>query len=90
MAQRAADNGLFLATSTLAQEQGRIAGSGNDRLDGGTGNNWIVGGDGIETVVYGRDVSNYKVMLGADGRVRIADMSGAGKLKALSLLCCLR
>jgi Ca2+-binding RTX toxin-like protein len=68
--------GLVLGTQTVTQEQGWIAGSGNDTLDGGGGNNLLVGGDGIDTVVYHAPLSAYQITLTSAGDVSIVAANG--------------
>lgn len=75
--------GVVVASTNLAEEQGWIAGSGNDVLDGGVGSDVIVGGDGIDTVVYGAALSSYKVLLTAGGRLQVLDRS-SNELDVLS------
>ena len=76
-------SGVAIGSGKVAQESGWIAGSGDDRFDGGSGNDLLVGGDGIDTVVYGGNLSGYKILLGTDGKVRIAD-SASGAVDTLS------
>ncbi|MBA5607060.1 DUF4347 domain-containing protein [Duganella sp. FT3S] len=69
--------GLLIGSGTVSQEQGWIAGSGDDRLDGGAGSDLLVGGDGTDTVVYGGALSGYQFLLAADGTVKVADKASA-------------
>jgi large repetitive protein len=64
---------LLIGSGTVVREQGWIAGSGNDRLDGGAGNDVLVGGDGIDTVVYAGKLDGYQFLLAADGTLKVAD-----------------
>ncbi|MRW82873.1 DUF4214 domain-containing protein [Pseudoduganella sp. FT26W] len=62
---------------TLNQESGWIAGSGNDRLEGGAGSDLLVGGDGIDTVVYSGAEKDYSLALSKAGDVMIAEPEGS-------------
>nr|WP_315258574.1 Ig-like domain-containing protein [uncultured Duganella sp.] len=70
-------DGLALGGQLLTQEQGWIANSGDDRLEGGAGSDRLVGGDGIDTVVYGGAASSYGLALNRNGEVMIAEPDGA-------------
>lgn len=67
------DGVLTLATGAVTQQAQWFSGSGDDVLDGGAGNDEITGGDGLDTVVYVGPVGQYRILLGEDGQVRIAD-----------------
>ncbi|ELX11798.1 outer membrane adhesin like protein [Janthinobacterium sp. HH01] len=69
-------DGVPLGGELLADERGWIAGSGDDRLQGGGGNDLLVGGDGVDTVVYGDAASSHSVVLGRTGEVMIAAPDG--------------
>ena len=75
--------GLAIASATLTQESGWIGSSGDDRLDGGAGSDTLTGGDGIDTVVYGGRQADYKLVLGLDGAVKLADKAN-GDVDTLS------
>jgi hypothetical protein len=70
-------NGLALGGQLLTQEQGWIANSGDDRLEGGAGNDLLVGGDGTDTVVYSGAASQYSLALSQAGAVMIAEPDGS-------------
>jgi hypothetical protein len=70
-------NGLALGGQLLTQEQGWIANSGDDRLEGGAGSDLLVGGDGTDTVVYSGNASQYSIALSKGGDVMIAEPDGA-------------
>jgi hypothetical protein len=67
-------NGMQLTSVNSTTEQGLIAGSGDDVLNGGAGSDLLVGGDGIDTVVYGGKLADYHIVLGATGAVTIRDI----------------
>ncbi|NVE01274.1 DUF4214 domain-containing protein [Massilia sp. BJB1822] len=71
-----AKDGVF-AKVTLDKESGWINGSGDDRLDGGVGSDVLVGGDGKDTAVYSGKQADYKILLGADGQIKVADKANA-------------
>jgi hypothetical protein len=73
-----AGKGLALGGDLLTQEQGWIAGSGDDVLDGGAGTNVLVGGDGIDTAVYTGARGDYKFLLTSGGDVEIASNTALG------------
>ncbi|RSZ58697.1 DUF4347 domain-containing protein [Massilia atriviolacea] len=75
--------GVAVGQGVAGTEGDWIAGGGDDRLDGGSGSDLLVGGDGTDTVVYAGKLSDYKILLGADGKVRIADRAN-GDLDTLS------
>lgn len=56
---------LVIAASSVNAENGWLAASGDDRLDGGAGNDLLVGGDGTDTVVYAGALAATRFMLGA-------------------------
>lgn len=68
---------LVIAAASVGVENGWIAGSGDDRLEGGAGSDLLVGGDGIDTVVYAGKLADYRILLGADGTVQVADKANA-------------
>ncbi|WP_296943590.1 Ig-like domain-containing protein [uncultured Massilia sp.] len=70
-------DGIVVAATTVERENGWIAGSGDDRLEGGAGSDLLVGGDGVDTVVYAGRLADYRLVLGADGMVRVADKANA-------------
>jgi hypothetical protein len=70
-------DGVTLGGELLTQEQGWIANSGDDRLDGGAGSDLLVGGDGVDTVVYAGAASGYSMSLSAAGDVMIVEPDGA-------------
>ncbi|NHZ36907.1 Ig-like domain-containing protein [Massilia rubra] len=70
--------------SGLAGAEGNWFGAGgNDRLDGGSGSDLLVGGDGSDTVVYSGKLGDYAILLGTDGKVRIADKA-SGDIDTIS------
>ncbi|MBB3120043.1 DUF4214 domain-containing protein [Pseudoduganella violacea] len=71
-----AKEGVF-AKTTLEKESGWINGSGDDRLEGGAGSDVLVGGDGKDTAVYSGKQADYKILLGADGQIKVADKANA-------------
>lgn len=64
---------LEVASVTLTGENGWIAASGDDRLDGGAGSDILAGGDGIDTVVYSGKLADYQFLLNGAGQVQVAD-----------------
>jgi hypothetical protein len=70
-------DGIPLGGKLLAQEQGWLASSGDDRLEGGAGSDLLVGGDGTDTVVYGGAAKEYSLALGSSGNVMLAEPDGA-------------
>lgn len=56
---------LVIAASSVSAENGWLAASGDDRLDGGAGNDVLVGGDGTDTVVYAGALAGMRFVLGA-------------------------
>ncbi|MHA4868827.1 Ig-like domain-containing protein [Duganella sp. PWIR1] len=70
-------NGYALGGQLVLEEQGWIAASGNDRLEGGAGDDRLVGGDGVDTVVYGGAAAGYGLALSGGGEVMIAEPDGA-------------
>jgi hypothetical protein len=79
-------NGLALGRELLTQEQGWIANSGDDRLDGGAGNDLLVGGDGTDTVVYSGAASQYSVLLSKAGDVMLSGAdSGTDTIRQIEL-----
>jgi hypothetical protein len=70
-------DGVALGGELLTQEQGWIANSGDDRLDGGAGSDLLVGGDGVDTVVYTAAASSYSLSLNSNGDVMIVEPDGA-------------
>jgi hypothetical protein len=80
------DNGLALGGELLTQEQGWIANSGDDRLEGGVGNDLLVGGDGTDTVVYSAAASQYSVFLSNAGDVMLSGAdSGTDTIRQIEL-----
>lgn len=69
--------GIAIAAADVETENGWIAGSGNDRLDGGAGSDLLVGGDGIDTAVYAGKLADYRFVLGAGGAIQVADKANA-------------
>ncbi len=70
-------DGITGIAGTVTQESGWLAGSGDDRLEGGAGSDLLVGGDGIDTAVYAGRLADYRFVLGADGSVQVADRGNA-------------
>jgi len=56
-------DGVVVAAADVTAEQGWIAGSGDDRLEGGTGNDVLVGGDGIDTAVFAGKQSDWGLLV---------------------------
>jgi Ca2+-binding RTX toxin-like protein len=75
--------GYAVGQASLAQEAAWLAGSGEDRLEGGAGNDLLVGGDGFDTAVYAGARAGYRVLLGADHVARVADVA-SGDVDTLS------
>lgn len=74
---------ITIGQGSLSSEHAWFAGSGDDRLDGGAGNDVLVGGDGFDTIVYGGARAGYKLLLGADGQVKVEDKAN-GDLDTIS------
>jgi hypothetical protein len=70
-------SGLALGGKLLTQEQGWIANSGDDRLQGGVGNDLLVGGDGTDTVVYGAAAKAHQLSMSSSGEIMIVEPDGA-------------
>ncbi|HJV00403.1 MAG TPA: Ig-like domain-containing protein [Burkholderiaceae bacterium] len=70
-------SGLLVGSANVTHEGGWIAGAGDNRLDGGAGSDVLVGGDGIDTVVYSGKLADYKLVLGSDGSVHVADKANS-------------
>ncbi|MYM69365.1 DUF4347 domain-containing protein [Pseudoduganella sp. FT55W] len=70
-------DGFALGGQLLAQEQGWIANSGDDRLQGGAGADRLVGGDGTDTVVYSGAAASYNLALNRVGEVLLGESGGA-------------
>jgi Ca2+-binding RTX toxin-like protein len=64
---------LTIGQGSVQSQHQWFGSSGNDTLVGGAGSDTLVGGDGTDTVVYAGARSQYHVMLGKDGEVRIVD-----------------
>jgi len=69
-------DGVALGGGMVEQEQGWIAGSGDDLLEGGAGRDLLVGGDGIDTAVYTGPAAGYGLSLSASGDIMIAAADG--------------
>ncbi|MES2257459.1 MAG: Ig-like domain-containing protein [Pseudomonadota bacterium] len=76
-------DGVAVAQGTLSQENGWIAASGDDRLDGGLGSDMLTGGDGSDTIVYAGKRADYKFILNSAGQVQVLDKAN-GDLDTLS------
>ncbi len=79
-------NGIAVAQANGMGEAGWLASSGNDRLEGGAGNDELIGGDGSDVLVggEGRDTAqfsarmeDYRMLLGADGQLRVQTMAAS-------------
>lgn len=70
-------DGLVVAAGTVDTENGWIGASGDDRLDGGAGSDLLVGGDGVDTAAYAGKLGDYRLLLGEDGQLRMADRANA-------------
>lgn len=68
---------LVIAADTVESENGWIGASGDDRLDGGAGSDLLEGGDGIDTIVYAGKLADYRISLGGDGAIRVADTASS-------------
>ncbi|MYN38119.1 DUF4347 domain-containing protein [Duganella sp. FT109W] len=78
--------GLALGGQLLTQEQGWIANSGDDRLEGGAGNDLLVGGDDADTIVYSGAASQYSLALSKGGDVMVAEPdSGIDTIRQIEL-----
>jgi hypothetical protein len=73
---------FVIAASSVDGENGWLAASGDDRLDGGAGNDLLVGGDGTDTVVYTGALANMRFVLGATA-VQVVDTK-TGDIDTLS------
>jgi len=69
-------DGIAVAAANVTVEQGWIAGSGNDRLEGGSGNDMLVGGDGIDTAVFAGYSSDWQLRALDGGRVALVSAGG--------------
>jgi hypothetical protein len=70
-------DGLVVASAGVGVENGWITGSGDDLLEGGAGSDLLVGGDGVDTVAYAGKLADYRFLLGADGKLTVADKANA-------------
>ena len=61
----------------MARENDWIAGSGDDRLEGGAGSNVLVGGDGIDTAVYAGKMLDYRFIIDSAGHLKVANRANA-------------
>lgn len=52
-----------------------VGGAGDDNLEGGSGNDTIEGGVGIDTAVYNGNQADYSVILLANGKYQVTDLS---------------
>lgn len=68
-------HGYLIAHADLANENGWIGASGDDRLQGGAGNDLLVGGDGFDTAVYAGQAGEYQFAPGADGLLRVVHLA---------------
>ncbi|QGZ39002.1 DUF4214 domain-containing protein [Pseudoduganella flava] len=69
-------DGIAVAAPNVAVEQGWLAGSGDDRLEGGSGNDVLVGGDGIDTAVFAGKQADWLVRVLGDGRIALTTAGG--------------
>lgn len=69
--------GLVVAAGAVDTENGWIGASGDDRLEGGAGSDLLVGGDGVDTAVYAGKLADYRLLLGEDDQLRMADQANA-------------
>ncbi|MBV7537633.1 DUF4214 domain-containing protein [Duganella sp. sic0402] len=76
-------NGIAVGSVVLSTEQGWIAGSGDDILEGGAGNDRLVGGDGIDTVVYAGKLADYHIVLSQHGVVTIQEARAGGDIDTI-------
>ena len=67
-------DGTIVGSAVLAQERGWFGGSGDDRLVGGSGSDQLVGGDGVDTAVFEGSRAGYRLLVGADGIVRVSQV----------------
>lgn len=69
-------DGIAVAAANVTVEQGWIAGSGNDRLEGGSGNDVLVGGDGTDTAVFTGKAADWQLRALDGGRVALVSAGG--------------
>lgn len=69
--------GVLIGSANVTHEGSWIAGAGDNRLDGGPGSDVLVGGDGVDTIVYSGKLADYKLLLGSDGAVHVADKANS-------------
>jgi VCBS repeat-containing protein len=70
-------NGYLIGEGKVDAENGWIAASGDDRLDGGAGSDLLVGGDGVDTAVYTGKMADYKFIVDTEGHLKVGDKSNA-------------
>jgi hypothetical protein len=79
-ANAATPQGIAIAQGSVAVEAGWFGASGNDRLEGGDGDDVLVGGDGSDMLLGGAGLdtasfaglqSDHRILLGADGQLRV-------------------
>jgi len=69
-------DGYLIGTGSVGREHGWIAGSGDDRLEGGAGSDLLVGGDGIDTAVYAGSMRDYRFVIDRAGQLKVASAVG--------------
>ncbi|MCA1246564.1 Ig-like domain-containing protein [Massilia sp. MS-15] len=69
-------DGYLIGLGRVGREHGWIAGSGDDRLEGGAGSDLLVGGDGIDTAVYAGSMRDYRFMIDRAGQLKVASAAG--------------
>lgn len=82
-AARSSTFGVALGSDNLTVDRGWIADSGDDVLQGGTGNDTLVGGDGIDTAVFGATLAEYKLLLSANGEIKVAEARAGGEVDVI-------
>jgi len=70
-------SGYLIGEGKMDAENDWIAGSGDDRLDGGAGSDLLVGGDGVDTAVYAGKMADYKFIVDTEGHLKVGDKSNA-------------
>ncbi|QOY92475.1 DUF4347 domain-containing protein [Massilia sp. UMI-21] len=75
-------DGYLIGTGSVGLENGWIAGSGDDRLEGGAGSDVLVGGDGVDTAVYAGTMSDYRFIIDSAGHLKV-DSKANGDVDAL-------
>ncbi|MCA1857654.1 DUF4347 domain-containing protein [Massilia oculi] len=69
-------DGYLIGLGRVGREHGWIAGSGDDRLEGGAGSDLLVGGDGVDTAVYAGSMRDYRFVIDRAGQLKVANVVG--------------